>query len=454
MPTTMPFDPSKRRIIQEHLKRKEEDAGGKDRLRLDKLEVKGEVHLEPIYKFNFDELGFNKANGRVHAEVIEKEAELGRALDIWDRDDQKILKDLLLSIGKYENEKVKVDLAKKGQIRPGIITCDGRVINGNRRKALLEELYDETGEEKYKYLEVHVLPSDITRSELWLIEAGIQMSAPQQLDYSPINNLLKLKDGKLSGLRIEDMAARIYGVTAEKIKMDLERLDLIDEYLTDFIGKPGKYYLVRGLAEHFIDLQKRILWAQNPRGPIKRDWSPDENDINELKLVGFYFIRGGFKHMRIRNLRDLFAKTKNWEIARKALGVDPQLDESEMVQAGLSEVQESEENEEENEDEEIDEITEDDHIKTNIEERDLKEEVIWRKTRKLQLKAIFGDAMEQDKITKDSERPIILVRRALNNLDAIKHDPEKLKDSEIDIVLGQIINTINTLRKITRKYRD
>ncbi|GAI06379.1 unnamed protein product, partial [marine sediment metagenome] len=173
----------------------------------------------------------------------------------------KIIKDLLLSIRKDENEKVKADLAKKGQIRPGIITCDGIVINGNRRKALLEELYAEAGLEKYKYLEVHVLPSDITKSELWLIEAGIQMSTPQQLDYSPINNLLKLKEGILSGLRIEDMAARIYGVTAEKIKVDIERLDLIDEYLKDFIVKPGKYYLVRYLRPFNIRIMDSISFA-------------------------------------------------------------------------------------------------------------------------------------------------------------------------------------------------
>ena len=313
MTVTMPFDLTKRKIVQDYMKREEEDAGGKDKLRQDKFEVKGKVDLAPIYQFNHTELAFNKANGRIHAEAIEKEAELGRSLDIWNDDDQKIIKNLLLSMDREANEKIKTDLAQKGQIRPGIITCDGIVINGNRRKALLDEIYEETRKEKYKYLEAHVLPSNITKPELWLIEAGIQMSAPQQQEYSPINTLLKLKDGIISGLRIEDMASRIYGVTIEDIRPKLERLDLIDEYLTDFIGKPGKYYLVRGLVEHFIDLQNRIAWAKNPRGPIKRDWSPDENDINELKLVGFYFIRGGFKHMRIRDLRDLFAKTENWE---------------------------------------------------------------------------------------------------------------------------------------------
>ena len=450
MLTTMPFNPSKRRIIQNHMKRQEEDARGKDKLRQDKFEIKGEVNLEPIYRFSHDELAFNKANGRIHAEVLGKEAELGKSIDIWNLDDQKILKELLLSIRKDENEKVKADLALKGQIRPGIITCDGIVINGNRRKALLEELYFETGKEKYKYLEVHVLPSDIKKPELWLIEAGIQMSAPQQLDYSPINNLLKLNDGKLSGLGIEDMAARIYGMTVEKIREDLERLDLINEYLNDFTGKPGKYFLVKGLAEHFIDLQNILNWAEKPRGPIKRDWIPDEDDINELKLVGFYYVKCGFPHLRIRDLRGLFTKKDAWENVRNAIELNPNLYEAELAEAGLEHPSDTEEAE----DEDYYETRDDEEIQTLIEKRDLQEEAIWRAKRKPKLKEYFEDAKERENIIKDMERPIVLAKRALHNIAAIPQDPVKLNDPEIDTIFQQIVTATNFLRKITRKFRD
>ncbi|MFB0515841.1 MAG: hypothetical protein ACETWG_04445 [Candidatus Neomarinimicrobiota bacterium] len=445
MPATMPFDKSKKRIIQAYLKGQQEDKT----LRYDKLEVKGKVQQEPIYTLNNNELAFNKANGRIHAEVIEKEAELGRSLNIWDQDDQKIIKDLLLSIRKDENEKIKEDLAKKGQIRPGIITCDGIVINGNRRKALLEELYAETGEERYKYLEVHVLPSEITKSELWLIEAGIQMSAPQQLDYSPINNLLKLKEGIDSGLKIVDMAARIYGVTSEKMSSDLERLNLIDEYLSDFIRKPGRYYLVKGVAEHFIDLQNIISWAQRPRGPIRRDWTPDENDINEFKLVGFYYIRGGFSHWRIRDLRDIFAKKEPWEIIKYALDLDSNLTDKELCEEGLGRSSDTGETDDEDYYESLDEGG----IQTAIEARDLHEEAVWKAARKNELKTLFEDAKEKEKIIKDTERPIVLAKRALNNINGIPLEPDKLDDPEIDTILQQIITAINELRKITRRFR-
>ena len=232
MPTAMPYDQERQRMIRSHLKKQEDDAGGKEKLHHEKLIVKGRAALAPVYRLALEELAFNKANGRIKAEVLEQEAELGRELELSSPEDQKIIKKILLSIRPDENTKIRDDLKKNGQMHPGIITCDGMVVNGNRRKALLEELYDdgETREEQFKYLDVQVLPSDITKAELWLIEAGIQMSTPQQLDYSPINHLLKLREGVDSGLKIEDMAARIYGVSEDKITADLNRLKTIDEF--------------------------------------------------------------------------------------------------------------------------------------------------------------------------------------------------------------------------------
>lgn len=287
MSSQMPNDPVRRKMIRENMKEQAETAGGSDKLPQEKLIVKGQAQRQPVYRMRLEDLAFNKANGRIKAEVLEKEVELGRYLDASSPEDQAIINKMLLEIRPDENEKIKEDLRKNGQLRPGIITCDGILINGNRRKAILGELAKAHGE-KFKYMDVQILPSDINKSELWLIEAGIQLSAPQQLDYSPINHLLKLREGVDSGLDIEVMSKRIYGVTEEKIKSDLARLDLIDEYLRDFLGKPDCYYLVKQLNEHFINLQNILSWANRPRGtPV--NWKPDKSDRTELKLVAFYY---------------------------------------------------------------------------------------------------------------------------------------------------------------------
>jgi len=445
MGTTMPYDSARKQIIRARAKKQEEDAGGRDRLRGAKLTVKGITSIEPIYRFQLDDLAFNKANGRIKAEVQEKEAELGRMLNQFSDADTKIIREILLSIRRDENDKIKEDLRKNTQTFPGIITVDGVVINGNRRKALLEELFEETHDEKYGYLEVHILPSDITKSELWLIEAGIQLSAPQQLDYSPINHLLKLREGVNSGLNIPQMASRIYGVSEEKLESDLKRLYLIDEYLADFLNKEGKYYLVKNLNEHFINLCDILDWAERPRGAIRRDWSPNKDDINELKLVGFYYIRMHLAHLRIRELRDLFATSSSWKEAKRALRVDPNLTDDEKQKFGMKPIPEAETSEE------YDEMEYKDDNITKSEARDLEEEAVWRVNRTNELKSIYQDAKEQETIVKDSERPLTLAQRALNNIKALEGGDSKLHDPEIDKILGEIVLIVNRIRKQIRK---
>jgi hypothetical protein len=445
MVTAMPFNQARKQLIREHAKKQEDDASGRDRLRSAKLTIKGATSLEPIYRFKLQDLAFNKANGRIKSEVIEREAELGRILDQFNHADNKILKEILLSIRMDENEKIKEDLRKNTQIFPGIITVDGVVINGNRRKALLEELYHETHDDRYNYLDAHILPSDITKSELWLIEAGIQLSAPQQLDYSPINHLLKLSEGLNSGLTIPEMASRIYGVTEEQLDSDIKRLDLINEYLMDFLGKEGKYYLVKNLNEHFINLLNILDWANRPRGAVRRDWIPNKDDINELKLVGFYYIRMHMPHLRIRDLRDIFATADAWKEAKRSLSVDPSLNEEEKKRLGVSHILQEEPSEDPVEKEEID------NSAPVSEQRDRKEELVWRESRKDQLKSIYEDAKEQERIVKDSTKPLTLAQRALRNIQAISLESCGSTDPEIDKVLSEIIALVNKIRKKVKK---
>ena len=445
MATGMPYDQERQRMIRSHLTKQEQDAGGKERLLQEKIIVQGRSARAPIYRLGLEELAFNKANGRIKAEVLEKEAELGRELKPSSPEDQRIIKEILLSIRPDENTKIREDLRKNGQMRPGIITCDGIVVNGNRRKALLEELHDHTQDEQFKYLDVQVLPSDITKAELWLIEAGIQMSTPQQLDYSPINHLLKLREGVDSGLKIEAMAARIYGVSEDKLKADLDRLILIDEYLADFLKKPSRYYLVKHLNEHFIDLQDILNWALRPRG-VRLNWKPDKSDLNELKLVAFYYIRIRFPHLRVRGLRDLFAIDQSWQQVKQALNLEVELSPEERSQLGLQSAPT-----EEIEEDDREETGDPDTFSTATEEVDVREETHWKGKHEKSLKLFYEDAKEQEQILKDTERPLALAKRALRNIEAIPADRGKLSEPGIDDVLRSIIAHTNKLRKMIQK---
>jgi len=446
MVSHMGNDENRYNEIKELMERQEKDSNGK--LPNAKLKVQGNVSKANIYRFPLGMLHFNKSNGRVKSEVLAKEAQFGRILDTGDEGDQGVLKELILAIRRDENDKVKRDLKQNGQMLPGIITHDGIVINGNRRKALLEELHHETHDPKYGYLEAQVLPSSISRPELWLIEAGIQLSAPQQLDYSPINNLLKLREGLNSSISVADMAACIYGMSEEKLKEDIDRLDIIDEYLNDYLNKSGRYYLLDKKNEHFINLQNILKWLERPRGGVNKDWEPDQNDIAELKIVAFNYIRAQFPHVRIRELRDIFSIKSSWDELKLALEIDTETDETlddELVPTGGAE----------NEEEEFpdDEDSEPTLIITDAEEKDFRDESRWRNRNEGELKGFFESAKEQLKIQEDSITPLKLARRALRNLSGIRENISIAEQPELDEILGDIIRKVNKLRNFKARKK-
>jgi hypothetical protein len=442
MSSVMPYDHGRAQAIRELTKLQEDDARGSNLL-TSKLIIKGTVVSSPIYHFRLSQLNYNKANGRIKAEVSEFEAQRGRLLNMEFDSDMQIIKQILLSIRKDENEKILEDLKKNGQLQPGIVTCDGIIINGNRRHALLDQLFNQTHDDRFNCLDAHVLPADITKSEIWLIEAGIQLSTPQQLDYSPINHLLKLREGVDSGLEVSEMAQRIYGVDENKLSRDLDRLSLIDEYLDEYLQKPGRYHLIGGLAEHFIDLQNILDWIKNPRGPVHRDWESTIRDINELKLVAFYFIRAKFPHLRIRDLRNLFCRHASWIILREVLNIK---DTTEIEDNYPIEDTAGDE-----EDFEVESSGDSVEIVGPIIEQDRIVEREWKQKVEGHLKNDFEEAMEQQNIERHKEKPLSLARKALRHLEGIPKRSADLTDPAIDKVLSQIISCVNGLRKILQK---
>ncbi len=444
MPSNIPYDRARYKIIKKLQSAQREDSN--ETLPTAKLILKGKAEIMDIYRFSTQDLLFNKANGRLASEVIAWENEEGHILDPLNIDDQAVLRELLLSLSPDVNKKIQEDLSKNGQIQPGIITCDGIVINGNRRKALLENLYKRTSDEKFLYFEAHVLPTNISKRELWLIEAGIQLSAPQQLDYSPINHLLKLREGINAGLDEKEISSRLYGVSPEQLKRDLNRLKLIDEYLGEFICKEGKYYLVFGLNEHFIDLQNILDWVERPRGAVKKDWDFSSADILELKVVAFHLIRSQFPHLRIRDIKGLFCIKKSWEGLKKSV---------ELVEKNEEHPEEWEETAEDDleiEDPEDIELEEsDNNEEIDIAAKDKHNEKLWIQRNKKVLKICFQDAKEHQEINKDGEKPIALGGRALNNLMAIDPQSQGFPDNKVDEILSKIIKRVNELRNIHHK---
>lgn len=356
-----------------------------------KLELK-------TYRLPLEMTYYNIKNGRFAAEYIDLVKNEGRQLDPTNSDDSKKIQSLLIEIDPKQSRILENDILKFGQRDPGIITYDGFVINGNRRRAVLEELVS-LGHSEFKFIDVARLPPNVSSQDLWKLEAGIQLSRNVQLDYGPINELLKFKEGIDAGLTPLEIANSLYGGFKEKeILEKLEQLKLIVEYL-NFIGEPGIFNRVKGVHEHFIDL-RNILAAFRKQGAI-----PEE--VVNAKHIGFQLIHDGVTQREIRKIRDILATEKTKEEFWSAIDYSKPEEASKKRETKI--------------------------------QAELKDEFTPART-------IFNNCLDSAKALSESQQPEKLLRRALTNIESIDVNPKTLKNPEVIELLEYIEKSIKKLK--------
>ena len=205
------------------------------------LILQGQKKKIVVYRLPIELLYYNIRNGRFAAEYASLVKKHGGELKAEDPNDAKKIKRLLLDLDKNETSRTYDDIKLKGQWVPGIITEDGYVIDGNRRMSILTQLFEDTADDNFKYLNVAKLDEPISANDLWKLEAGIQLGKDEILRYGPINELLKLNEGVSAGISTKEIAKTLYGVDDEsEITKKLDRLELIKQYLI-FNGQPEDF---------------------------------------------------------------------------------------------------------------------------------------------------------------------------------------------------------------------
>ena len=245
--------------------------------------ISGESQDIQVYKIPLNLLFYNIKNGRFAAEYIELKEKLSRELNPENPDDEKEIQKMLIGLDEKKSLQLEVDIRKFGQREPGICTADGYVHNGNRRMSVIQEIAD-SGEMKFNFLEVARLPPAVSDQDLWLIEAGIQLAKNVQLDYGPINTLLKFKEGIDSGLTATQVAKNIYGLDNEKdIEEKLEILKLIEKYLK-FIGEENHYKKADGITQRELRSMKKIIVEEKSKRQLLKALEFSKPEPAEKKI--------------------------------------------------------------------------------------------------------------------------------------------------------------------------
>jgi hypothetical protein len=143
------------------------------------------------------------------------------------------------------------DLRNRQQRNPIVLTCDGFIVDGNRRMAALREAGD------VENAVAVVLPPDATASEVFETELELQMARETRVDYNWIDQALHVRYGVEQLRESRTAVAQRMNVQVREVDDILGRLVLVDLYL-DWAGHPEAYHRVPADSEQaFIELRDR-----------------------------------------------------------------------------------------------------------------------------------------------------------------------------------------------------
>lgn len=368
----------------------------------------GDVKTFIEYEIPMDLIIYNVENGRIASLVKSYEREHS-SLNPEKDEDSKQIAQFLYDSNDIANKKTKRNIVANGQLETGIITCDGVLVDGNRRVSLMRQILSDssfsTSErarcEKFRAI---VLPEDADKKEILRLETTFQMGADEKVGYNAIEKYLHAQDLADQGFSTSDISEFMNLDGATEVTKLLEIKQLIDEYL-EYFGLDGLYTrLPKGFEDDLQKLNTAIRKIKN--GSI--NWIPTTRLTeveNDLKCISFDYIRlnakspDGFEFRSIASTsnanflvnEDIWNQfVKSWQDATNDITETP-------IEVVLSEATTTNES------------------SRLLEARDNE----WRTNVKDNLMEAFNDAQTTLNNKKEKEKPGVLFKRALNALQQI-----------------------------------
>jgi hypothetical protein len=284
-----------------------------------KINFRGEVKPFDVYRIPLKYLIYNKYNGRIGTSVKSYEAQHG-GLNPEEEDDVKVIEKFLWNSKKDRNQTTLKSLVENGQLQNGIVTVDGKIVDGNRRAMLLNTIkkdpatYPITSNNDKYYFNAVILDSKGTEKELLHLETYYQMGQDEKLGYNPIEKYLKCHSLKKSGFTEIDIS-KLMNEKLGKVKEWLETYEVMDQYLEHY-GYTDIFTMLEKREDLFLTLNKDMRSWKAGQGYA--DWGPKKLDIGRLRTISFDYIRAqtegkSFRVIGKKSGNGVFANEKIWK---------------------------------------------------------------------------------------------------------------------------------------------
>lgn len=245
-----------------------------------KLSLEGQAKPYAVYRIRLDWLYYNDQNDRIATWISQYKSEHPEEqLEDMAHDERynSIIQEFITHSNPDALKKTKNNIAAIGQQEPGVVLCDGRIIDGNRRFTCLRNIEKETGVPQY--FEAVILDRDIKNNEkqIKLLELMLQHGVDKPVDYDPIDRLVGIYNDIVNRqlLTVKEYAKSV-NQSESDIQREVEKANLMVEFL-EFINAPKQFHLARTM-----DLNDPL---KDLAAMLKR--CKDDDRREDLKNVGF-----------------------------------------------------------------------------------------------------------------------------------------------------------------------
>lgn len=169
---------------------------------------------------------------------------------------------LVLEISKDARGPIYQELEQKGlQTERLLITVHGVMVNGNRRLAAMRELFGKYSGDypEFSHVDCVVLPDNALEADIETIESELQEIPETKLQYDWISRRLKLRYRREIMKIPPEKLRKMYRFSRDQdMNREMTQLELAEEYLDKYLGKPFEYEEVEDKFELFKRLQLEL----------------------------------------------------------------------------------------------------------------------------------------------------------------------------------------------------
>ena len=214
-----------------------------------KITIGGITKAYPVYKVRLDLLYYNNQNDRIATWISEYRSEHGGSIPSPEDGEayNQIIERFIIESNPSAIAKTKENILQVDQREPGVVTYDGRIIDGNRRFTCLRLLAKEN--DRFNYLETVILDQSIASNtkQIKMLELSIQHGEEGKIDYNPIDILVGLYHDVVETKLLSVIEyARSTNEKPGAVRKKIEIANLMVEYL-EFINAPKQFHIVRDL---------------------------------------------------------------------------------------------------------------------------------------------------------------------------------------------------------------